>query len=308
MLGFVLGKDYSTLHMTHHICEFDPDKNTNPHLFTITATLRGEDHVCQYDYSYDSENKVNARCIIYDSEVKLDEQYSYDSSNRLTKYFVAAGYDPDFLSRTRKPSEGIIEQEFTFNARNSITPVRTNLDGGKSDTARYSYTEGSSKVSRIEHSLNSHFPPKVTFSYDLDGNIAKVSSAEGGITMTYSVSGRLLTYNDPANEIAESFSYDAFDRVQSDGMTNKYYYGNDIMVEKDSTDTETEFVRCGKRIIAEKKGDETVYIGMDQFLSAVLSHGPTEINRQSYDPYGSCVSRSRTGYKGELRCQRAPIS
>lgn len=145
-------------------------------------------------------------------------------------------------------------------------------------------------------SLTSKYSGKVDFTYN---DVVKISSDEDDVSVTYSVSGRLLTYKDATNDVDECFAYDPFDRVQSDSLTKKSYTGNNIMLKKGSCDDATEYIRAGTGVIAEKPGDDTVLISIDTFQSAIVSHSPAELNRLSFDPYRALIYVHAPGTKGK---------
>lgn len=274
----------------------------------ITAFVASEQQVYQLDFSYDSENKLTERRTSVNDVLKLQEQFSYDVSNHLIAYQVADGYDAAFLPQNDQRL-AIIGEEFVFDSFHNITSVTTKFDGGEVDTTTWEYEKAElRRPSKISHSLTSHFPAEVSFEYDQDGNLTNIRSntGEDQHQFTYSVTGRLLGYSN-SNGLDERFKYDVFERILSSNSGVKYYLGNNVIAEQGTNGEYVEFVRNGKRIIGEKLAASTQFIGSDQFLSAVLVHNSEELKHQTYAPYGSVSTKSRTGFMGEIKPANMPF-
>ena len=226
-----------------------------------TITISKMDESIVIDCEYDNESKLIKRVTCVNDSASLSEHYEYDSRKRLISYFLDEAY-ADVLLPCNEWGKAIIGQTFAYDGLNNLTALTTIFPNGDSDTATYSYDV--QRVTGITHTLtcgHNAYPGNVKLSYDNDGNIIRIEGNEI-TTLAYTVSNQVSQCNDTG------YRYDAFNRVQSTGATDRYYLGNRVISEV-AGDSQCHLIRHGKLPIAEIQDGNTKLLATDNRLSVI---------------------------------------
>ncbi|PXF40116.1 hypothetical protein BWQ96_10177 [Gracilariopsis chorda] len=268
---------------------------------------------------FDKEDRIILRTTLAAGVEKIVESFEYDRSSRLLRYFVPRCSDESFLVNvsdglTSSSSGRLIERKWEFDIANNISKVFSTLQGGLTDVGTWQYNAAHSfQVSRIEHTLMSHFPSAVSFQYDDDGNVEEVcmeqSDGNIGLSMEYSPSGRLEQISQVAsqgdNTLLKNFKYDPFDRVVKKDDSVLFYSGRHVVCERNASST-SEYVRVEQRTIAEKGDGVTSFLASSENQTPFVMHGSGTARCIVTSPYGKLNDDGvfplpRTRYTGMLR-------
>ena len=184
------------------VTEITYDDYSREHVRTITPDS-GEPITITTEY-YEN-NQVSRVKIEQGTETLSDNEYYYDSRNRLHRHACSGsslpkdGYGQTFTS-----------QKFEYDCLNNIKTCTTVSSSGATDIATFTYknTSDPTQLTTIEHQGNSAYPPVINLYYYDDG---KLKCDEAGRILTYDASGRL-------------FNVEATDGTQSSYGYNGLHY------------------------------------------------------------------------------------
>lgn len=221
-----------------------------------------------------------------DGDVLREEQYDYDSRNRLVTYTVTG---------TEPPPDGygnrLSAQNYQYDALNNLTVVTTTLADGSTDNATYHYqnADDPTQLSAVMHT-HAAYPPSVSLEYDANGRMSK---DEAGRLLSYDAAGRLRDV-DGGGETKGTYGYNALDQLVSQnvsaGDTRQLYYRggelvNEVLMEQAR---ETRWIKNGHHCLGLSDGDGGLTLtGGDQNASLLRSRKGGESKAHGWSPYGS---------------------
>ena len=215
------------------------------------------------------------------------EQYSYDSRNRLTIYTVSGNSLP-------KDAYGhqIKGQEFRYDALSNLTKVTTLLPDGTTDKAAYHYDNAAdpTQLTSVEHD-HADYPSLITLKYDTDG---RMILDEAGRTRIYDAVGR-LTGVSGGNTHSVNYSYDALNRLVSQTMNSTdthqlYYRGNEQVNEVLMPQNKiTRLIKSGHTCFGVSDNDGLTLTAGDHHgsLQWSIRRGKTDGQLHAWSPYGN---------------------
>lgn len=231
-----------------------------------------------------------------------EEQYGYDSRNRLISYTASGSSLP-----TDPYGHLMTGQNYTYDALNNLTSVFTWLSDSRSNKAVYSY-ENSNDPTQLTKVTNSHleYPATISLTYDAEGRMTR---DEAGRTLTYDVMGRLISVSDEKTHRSGTYSYDALNRLITRNAGNSdvrelYYRGAELVNEVNtSANKATRLIKTGHTClgVSDDKG-LTLTAGdkNDSLLWSEDAGTSTEGELHVWSPYGSGKPSDRLpGFNGE---------
>ncbi len=234
-----------------------------------------------YSYSYQSGSNQTAllqsvdylepvnhsgtfhRTFSYDSQARLTDVPTYDSSKNLSEEFKYS-YDPvgNLLTSSQKSSN--IARNFSYNDANELLSRTTTQPGGSS-------TEN--------------------YSYDANGNLTGSTS---GPSFTYNEQGQTVSIGKGSN--VNNYTYSGTDQTQRVAVNgDAYVYGGLGLTSIKTSAGTTTFERCSCGLLnAERTPDGKRYFYLFDGLGSVVGmtdSSGAEVNRYDYDPYGASLNK-----------------
>jgi len=231
-------------------------------------------------------NLLARRLTRRDSMVLKDEQYDYDSRNRLTDYTVSGSEPPQDAY-----GHLLAGQQYRHDALNNLTTVITLLTDGNQDTAVYHYDNLADpmQLSRVTHTHDG-YPPSIALEYDAEG---RMTLDEEGRTLGYDGAGRL---NSISGEDVPwgTYGYDAFDRlvrqtIGPDDSMELYYRGEERVNEvRRQSEQEIRLIKMGHSCIGVSDARHLTLTAGDGNESLLWSRsaGQTGGGSHHWSPYG----------------------
>ncbi|TDY45427.1 YD repeat-containing protein [Paraburkholderia rhizosphaerae] len=182
--------------------------------------------------TYYANDQLQSRKTVRGSEVLRDEQYEYDSRNRLVNYSCSTGSQPPVDGY----GQAIASQSFTYDMLDNITQCVTAMaqNAGDQDTATFHYDNASdpTQLTSVTHAGNSAYPSSIALSYDANGRMSKDEKSR---TLSYDKAGRLASVTSPDGSTAE-YHYDANDMLAAQILNGSdlrqlYYRGQTLVDE-----------------------------------------------------------------------------
>ena len=159
-------------------------------------------------------------------DVVRNEEYKYDSRNRLISYIVSGAEPvPDAYGNP------VANQTYKFDALNNLTEVITTLTDQSVDVTAFHYDneDDPTQLTSVTHT-HPNYPSVIALEYDAEGRMTR---DEAGRLLTYDSLGRLITV-DGENISGGSYGYDARNRLisqqVSEGDTRHLYYRGSELV------------------------------------------------------------------------------
>ncbi len=186
---------------------------------------------------YYENNQVASVTIEQDAEMLSDNQYKYDSRNRLQLHTCSGSVLPK-----DGYGQAFISQEFKYDSLNNIKTCITVNNENMTDTATFIYinSDGSTanpyinssdptQLTTINHSGNPAYPPVINLAYYDDG---RLKCDEAGRTLTYDASGRLFNI-ETADGTQAGYGYDALNNLVYQLVNSEeqylYYRGSQLV-------------------------------------------------------------------------------
>ena len=228
-----------------------------------------------------------------------DEQYDYDSRNRLTRYTVSGSMPPP-------DAYGYLlaAQTYQYDALNNLTEVVTTLADGSTDIATFHYQNKRDpmQLSRVTHT-HPAYPQVIDLQYDACGRMIKDEAAR---TLTYDATGRLIGISDN-DKGSGTYGYDALNKLISQqvsiGDTRQLYYRGSELVNEVLTEQgrEIRLLKNGHSSLGINDSHGTTLMAVDHKDSPVWSRrGTEEVQLHGWSPYGSGDAVNLlTGFNGE---------
>lgn len=228
-----------------------------------------------------------------------DEQYDYDSRNRLTRYTVSGSMPPP-------DAYGYLlaAQTYQYDALNNLTEVVTTLADGTTDIATFHYQNKRDpmQLSRVTHT-HPAYPQVIDLQYDAGGRMIKDEAAR---TLTYDATGRLIGISDN-DKGSGTYGYDALNKLISQqvsiGDTRQLYYRGSELVNEVLTEQgrEIRLLKNGHSSLGINDSHGTTLTAVDHKDSPVWSRrGTEEVQLHGWSPYGSGDAVNlMTGFNGE---------
>lgn len=196
------------------VTEIIYDDYSREHVRTIKPD-HGEPIIITTEY-YEN-NQVSDVKVEQGTETLSDNQYYYDSRNRLHRHDCSGsslpkdGYGQTFTS-----------QVFEYDCLNNITTCTTVSSSGATDIATFKYENSNdpTQLTAIEHQGNSAYPPVINLSYYDDGQL---KCDEAGRTLTYDASGRLFSIESTDGE-QSSYGYDGLHNLVFQSINGEQQY------------------------------------------------------------------------------------
>jgi len=232
-----------------------------------------------------------------------EEQYGYDTRNRLIRYTAASGESLPVDAYGHR----MRAQTYRYDALNNLTSVKTTLVDRSTNTATYSY-QNASDPTQLTTLTNTHdnYPKTINLSYEAEGRMTR---DEAGRTLTYDVMGRLTGVSDETIHRTGTYSYDALNRLITRHAGNNdirelYYRGAELVNEVNtSANKATRLVKTGHTClgVSDDKG-LTLTAGdkNDSLLWSEEAGTSAEGELHVWSPYGSGKTSDRLpGFNGE---------
>ena len=183
-------------------CTYEYDKQDN--LSKVTNHLSGKTYQLFYDF-------LDRLCQVVD-EAGNSYEYSYDADNNLVKMYRTVGnsyinetytYDDD--GRETKSALRGFERSTTYDALGRVSKQSWNKPAFETT---YTYVPGSggSKSSMVQTMKNGS--DTIAYAYDPNGNITKITDANGSTTYEYDELNQLIRENNPILKKTITYSYD----------------------------------------------------------------------------------------------------
>ena len=196
------------------VTEITYDDYSREHVRTITPDS-GEPIIITTEY-YEN-NQVSSVKVEQGAETLSDNEYYYDSRNRLHRHDCSGsslpkdGYGQAFTSQT-----------FEYDCLNNIKTCTTVSSSGATDIATFKYENSSdpTQLTSIEHTGNSAYPPVINLAYYDDG---RLKCDEAGRTLTYDASGRLFSIESTDGE-QSSYGYDGLHNLVFQSINGEQQY------------------------------------------------------------------------------------
>ena len=228
-------------------------------LYRVKVVNPGAKSEC--DYVYDPSGSIIS--VVFPSDPKKDQAYSYDSLNRLV------GAEGPF---------GIVAYEYDA-AGNRLRRVVNN------EVETYSYIEGSSRLNQIDTG------GIISFAYDDTGN----TTAIGDLELNYNQGGRLLSSEKPGALLAE-YTYNALgQRVKKETGTQSSIFHYDLsgnLIAESSPDGTflSEYLYAGTNRLAmiECASNDLYYFANDHLGTPLLmtDESGRVVWEATYTPFG----------------------
>lgn len=239
--------------------------------------------------------------------VSTSEQYVYDLSQRLSKYYcVGANHPVDKFGRE------INFQEFTFDALNNITRAVTGFVDGSKDVSERAFN--GSDPCQLTAVTHSNPVSRAQLVYDESGNLI----SDGENQYLYDDFER-LSYTLMGGAKFSAYTYDAdgrqVARSDPDGRPDmEMNYAGEQVVNNVQMGRAKKFIRTNEGILVNKlDGSKSNFNLLDQTSSvrAVLNVGEVRVKKIMYTPYGvsnaggeagtsMLIERTRSAFNGEL--------
>ncbi|RJF54727.1 RHS repeat protein [Serratia inhibens] len=273
----------------------------------VTRTLDGgQGTMLTLEQSWLANSLLDRRITQQNNALLKDEQYEYDSRNRLVSYRVSG-------SAPSADAYGhlLAGQQYSYDALNNLSRVTSQLTDGSHDTAMFYYdnADDPTQLSRVTHTHGS-YPQVISLEYDAEGRMIR---DEAGRTLSYDVLGRLTSVSG-TDVPGGHYGYDALNRLVSqkvnDGDIHALYYRGDELVNEIlvTQQREIRLIKGGHTCLGVSEGQRltlTAGDGNDSLLWSWES-GQTEGSLHGWSPYGSGKAAALLpGFNGE-RCD--PVS
>lgn len=228
-----------------------------------------------------------------------DEHYDYDNRNRLISYEVSGSMPPPDACGNL-----LAAQSYQYDALNNLIAVTTTLVDGSTDIATFHYQN---KLDPMQLSMVTHthmaYPQSVYLEYDACGRMIR---DEGGRTLTYDVTGRLVEVSN-VDFGTRAYGYDALNQLinqeVSAGDTRQLYYRGGELVNEVLSEQgrETRLIKNGHLSLGVSDGDGGLTLtGGDQNASLQLSSKGDESKVHGWSPYGNGdAANLLPGFNGE---------
>jgi len=217
---------------TELVTEIIYDDYSREHIRTIKPD-HGESIIITTEY-YEN-NQVSGVKVEQGTETLSDNQYYYDSRNRLHRHDCSGsslpkdGYGQTFTS-----------QVFEYDCLNNFKTCTTVSSSGATDIATFTYINNNdptisinnndptmyinnndpTQLTAIEHQGNPAYPPVINLSYYDDGQL---KCDEAGRTLTYDASGRLFSIESTDGE-QSSYGYDGLHNLVFQSINGEQQY------------------------------------------------------------------------------------
>jgi RHS repeat-associated protein len=255
------------------------------------------------EQTYQKNHLLNRRTTRRGSITLRDEQFTYDSRNRLT------GYTCSGTALPQDPyGQAILRQTYSYDTLSNIIKSITTFSGG-SNTATYTYNPVDPTQLLKVKNTHSEYPKEISLDYDEAGRMIR---DEASRTLIYDSLGRLKQVS--LDGKGGRYEYDALNTLVSQIMQNGptydlYYRADELMGEaRHDGSSQTSYVKIGGNCVGQctKQGSSstTQLTGTNQQGSVLsASEGQKRSQDYVYTPYGHRTPQSETqsvlGFNGE---------
>ncbi|XXG98285.1 DNA replication protein psf2 [Hypoxylon texense] len=265
---------------------------------------RGLETLYKVTQGYNAGNLLIDR-IVEDGKgsVLRNEHFQYDGRYRLVSYDCSGAQQP-----VDDKGKAIQSQQFKFDVYDNLTQISTTFGDKTQDTATHQYsTEDPTQLVKITHTHPS-YPPTVNLEYDKNGCLTR---DEQGRQLKYDSRSRLKAVLDSAGKTLSEYSYDASGKLvcqKVQGTDTYLHYRGDKLVATATGDSKVSYISDGGEYwgqTLQKDGKTQTQLWASDSHQSVLSWfdtaKPTEVNHQTYTPYGFNAGSSAVGFNGQWR-------
>ncbi|KIH84476.1 RHS repeat domain-containing protein [Pseudomonas batumici] len=175
---------------------------------------------------WQADDQLCSRHLQMDGRSLLHETFIYDPRGRLVQHDCAGSDLP-----MDAYAQGIVRQQFRFDALDNMTRCLTTFADTSTDEARFIYDAADAPflLTRATHT-HPAYPGSVSFTYDDDGNML---NDERNRRLFYDSQGRLRKYEEADGSGPREYHYDGHDHLVSDTAgtdpeTLRFYQGTQL--------------------------------------------------------------------------------
>lgn len=228
--------------------------------------------------SWRPNGQIQSRTTREGGTVLRQENFGYDSRNRLTSYSCAGSQPPVDGS-----GRAISALALSYDALGNVVGCTTTLTDG-TDTAVFTYdTTDPSRLVRVTHT-HPGYPARIDLAYDGAGRMILDGA---GRRLGYDPLGRLITVD---GGTTASYGYDATDRLILQGLNgggnDELHYRGSLLANQIETGSTLRFPSLAGLALGQRRdgtGAATALYGTDGKGSVLLAAG---IGSFAYTPYG----------------------
>ncbi|WP_372006186.1 RHS repeat-associated core domain-containing protein [Tistrella mobilis] len=228
--------------------------------------------------SWRPNGQIQNRTTREGGTVLRQENFGYDSRNRLTSYSCAGSQPPVDGS-----GRAISALALSYDALGNVVGCTTTLTDG-TDTAVFTYdTTDPSRLVRVTHT-HPGYPARIDLAYDGAGRMILDGA---GRRLGYDPLGRLITVD---GGTTASYGYDATDRLILQGLNgggnDELHYRGSLLANQIETGSTLRFPSLAGLALGQRRdgtGAATALYGTDGKGSVLLAAG---IGSFAYTPYG----------------------
>ncbi|WP_449220490.1 RHS repeat-associated core domain-containing protein [Tistrella mobilis] len=228
--------------------------------------------------SWRPNGQIQSRTTREGGTVLRQENFGYDSRNRLTSYSCAGSQPPVDGS-----GRAISALALNYDALGNVVGCTTTLTDG-TDTAVFTYdTTDPSRLVRVTHT-HPGYPARIDLAYDGAGRMILDGA---GRRLGYDPLGRLITVD---GGTTASYGYDATDRLILQGLNgggnDELHYRGSLLANQIETGSTLRFPSLAGLALGQRRdgtGAATALYGTDGKGSVLLAAG---IGSFAYTPYG----------------------